>query len=89
MPKTGPVEERTRAQLQRLKWGMVFAPLLLLAPYEVYNLLVVKIEWQEALLDTFVVLVASLTLVQVPSPSSFVSTTAACSSGYVWRRCIK
>ncbi|MCK4316384.1 MAG: GAF domain-containing protein [Anaerolineae bacterium] len=65
MPKTGPVEERTRAQLQRLKWGMVFAPLLLLAPYEVYNLLVVKIEWQEALLDTFVVLVASLTLVQV------------------------
>ena len=65
MPKTGPVEERTRAQLQRLKWGMMFVSLLLLAPYEVYNLLVVKIEWQGALLDTFVVLVASLTLVQV------------------------
>ncbi|MEE9617740.1 MAG: GAF domain-containing protein, partial [Anaerolineae bacterium] len=65
MPKTGPVEERTRTQLQRLKWGMVFASLLLLAPYEVYNLLVVKIKWQEALLDVFVALVASLILVQV------------------------
>jgi len=64
MPKTGPVEERTRTQLQRLKWGMVFAPLLLLAPCEVYNLLVVKIKWQEALLDTFVVLVGSFALTQ-------------------------
>jgi PAS domain S-box-containing protein len=65
MPKTAPVKERTRTQLQRLKWGMVFASLLLLVPYEVYNLLVVKTRWQEALLDAFVVLVASLMLVQV------------------------
>ncbi|MCK4473193.1 MAG: hypothetical protein KAW49_15530, partial [Anaerolineae bacterium] len=65
MPKTAPVKERTRTQLQRFKWGMVFASLLLLVPYEVYNLLVVKTRWQEALLDAFVVLVASLMLVQV------------------------
>ena len=65
MPKREPGEGHTRAQLQRLKWGMTFAPLLLLAPYEVYNLLVVKIQWHEALLDTLVVMVGSFALMQI------------------------
>ncbi len=63
MPKTESVEERT--QLQRLKWGMMLAPLLLLAPYEAYNLLVVKIHWHEALLDVLVVMAGSFVLMQV------------------------
>ncbi len=65
MPGTESIEERTRQQFQRLKWAMMFAPLLLLAPYAAYKLLGLGIRWHEVLLDTVVLSVGSFGLMQV------------------------
>jgi len=59
------IEEHTRQQLQRLKWGMMLAPLVLLAPYAAYKLFGLGIQWHEVLLDTFVLIVGSFAMMQV------------------------
>ena len=65
MSRTKSVEEHTRKQLQLLKWGMMFAPLVLLAPYAAYKLLGLGIHWREVLLDTLVLAVGSFVMMQV------------------------
>ncbi|RLC81171.1 MAG: hypothetical protein DRI81_03105 [Chloroflexi bacterium] len=65
MSGTESIEERTRQQLQRLKWAMMFAPLLLLAPYAGYKLLGLGIQWHEVLLDTIVLSVGSFAMMHV------------------------
>ncbi len=64
-PGAEPIQDHTRRQLQRLKWAMVFAPLLLLVPYAAYKLLGLGIQWHEVLLDTVVLTVGNLALVQI------------------------
>jgi len=65
MARTESIEEHTRQQLERLKWGMMLAPLVLLAPYAAYKLLGLGIQWHEVLLDTFVLTVGSFGMMQV------------------------
>lgn len=65
MARTESIEEHTRKQLERLKWGMMLAPLVLLAPYAAYKLLGLGIQWHEVLLDTFVLAVGSFGIMQV------------------------
>jgi len=65
MARTGSIEEHTRKQLERLKWGMMLAPLVLLAPYAAYKLLGLGIQWHEVLLDTLVLAVGSFGMMQV------------------------
>ena len=54
----------TRAQLQRLKWGIIVVPSLLLVLYETYNLLVIGIQWHQVVLRMLVVMGSSFALVQ-------------------------
>jgi signal transduction histidine kinase len=69
MPETKPTKECTR--LQRLRWGMMLSPLLLLVPYEAYKLLVIGIRWHEVLLDVLVVMAGSFALTQLAFSIAF------------------
>lgn len=63
MAETKPIDERK--QLQRLKWGILLLPLLALALYEAYALLVLDGTLQRALLDLLLMTVGSFSVIQI------------------------